>query len=248
MSTFTVIYSDWHTSLSLSAHQTLPARDFTDNGNKALSFSIDNVIAIGNEAIKMAIKVLILLPFSRIWPFVMPVFLHALRQELRDFSLYLFKIKRSVQQQAGLTGCFGICRSRSTGPWGKVREWELSSLLFSSSLCQRGPSPETPGQKQESYTKGENSNQQSGTLVWPTAWPTVSSPPYSILMLPFGWFWLIGVVLFCLSVAPFSLPGSRDHISCCIPKTLIVILLLSGGKNIPEADRRQSTIHPPDPG
>lgn len=65
-STSTVIQSARHTSLSFSAHQTLLARDFSDNGNKALSFSIDNVIAIGNEAIKMAIKVLILLPSSRI--------------------------------------------------------------------------------------------------------------------------------------------------------------------------------------
>lgn len=106
-STLAVIYSDWHTSLSFSAHQTLLARDFTDNGNKALSFSIDNVIAIANEAIKMAIKVLILLPSSRIWPFVVPIFLHAPRQVLWD-SLFV-QDQRSVQQQAALTGCFGIC-------------------------------------------------------------------------------------------------------------------------------------------
>ncbi|KAI4823818.1 hypothetical protein KUCAC02_012375, partial [Chaenocephalus aceratus] len=37
--------------------------------------------------------------------------------------------------------------------------------------------------------------------------------------------------------------GSGDHISRCIPTTLIVILLLSEGKT-PEADRRQSN-HPP---
>lgn len=55
-STSAVIHWDWHTSLSFSAHQTLLARDFTDNRNSALSFPTDNVIAIGNEAIKMAIK------------------------------------------------------------------------------------------------------------------------------------------------------------------------------------------------
>lgn len=107
-STSTMIYLDWYTSLS--AHQTLLARDFTDNGNKALSFSIDNVIAIGNEAIKMAIKVLILLPSSRIWPFVMPIFPYAPRQAcaLTLFCLFV-QDQRSVQQQEVLTGCFGIC-------------------------------------------------------------------------------------------------------------------------------------------
>lgn len=60
------MYSDGHTSLSFSAHQTLLAGDFSDNANKALSLSIHNVMAIGNEAIKEAIKVVILLPPPRI--------------------------------------------------------------------------------------------------------------------------------------------------------------------------------------
>lgn len=120
-STFT-IYSDWHISLSFPAHQTPLARDFSDNGNKALSFSIDNVIAIGNEAIKMAIKVLILLPSSRIWPFVMPIFPYASRQQLWDSSIYLFKIKglsnNKKHWQAALAHVGPIC-----GTEGKVREW-----------------------------------------------------------------------------------------------------------------------------
>lgn len=153
-----MIYSDWHTSLSFPAHQTLLAGDFTDNGNKALSFSIDNVIAIGNEAIKTAIKVLILLPSSRIWPFVMPIFPYAQRRALWDSSLYLFKIKgpsnNKKHWQAALAYVGPIYRTM-----GKVREWEPSSLLFSSSLCQRGSSRETFGlfvwSKQESHTWGK---------------------------------------------------------------------------------------------
>lgn len=150
--------SHWHTSLSCSAHQTLLARDFTGNENKALSFSIDNVIAIGNEAIKTAIKVLIWLLSSRIWPFVMPIFPCALRQVLWDSSLYLFKIKGLSNNKKRWQPALAYVGS-IYWTMGKVREWELSSLLFSPSLCQKGPSPETFGQfvwsKQESHAQGK---------------------------------------------------------------------------------------------
>lgn len=193
------MYSEWHPSLSFSAHQTLLAGDFTDNANRALSFSIDNVIAIGNEAIKMAIKVVILLPSSRIWPFVMPIFPHAQRQVLWDSSLYLFKIKglsnNKKHRQAALAYAGPIYWTM-----GKVREWELSSSLYSSSHCQRGSPLETLGQfvwsKQH---KGGNSNHQTGTLDWPVAWPPVRFPMLFHSDAPF---WLILTDWFCF-VLPF---------------------------------------------
>lgn len=142
----------------ISAHQTLLAGDFANNANKALSFSIDNVIAIGNEVIKMAIKVVILLPSSRIWPYVMPIFLHAQRQALWDSSLYLFKIKGLSDNKKHWQAALAY-----VGPiyWtmGKVRDWELPRSLLSPSHCQEGSPRETFFQfvwsKQQSHTRGK---------------------------------------------------------------------------------------------
>lgn len=189
-----MIYSDWHTSLSFSAHQTLLARDFTDNGNKALSFSIDNVIAIGNEAIKMAIKVLILLPSSRIWPFVVPIFLHAPRQVLWDSSLYLFKIKGLSNNKQHWQAALAY-----VGPFywttGKVREQEVSVFFIALSEGHiSGDIGAVCVVKTRELHKGKNSNQQSGTSHWPIAWPTVKFSTFFCSAAPF---WLILTDWFC---------------------------------------------------
>lgn len=105
--------------------------------------------------------------------------------------------------------------------------------------------------------EGENSNHYSGTLYWPIAWTAVKLFTLfcsDTLVDDFDWLVLFCVLLFfllflssCLSFPLFTLQDSGYHISHCIPKTLIVILLLFEGKT-PQADRRQSTIHPQDPG
>lgn len=143
---------------------------------------------------------------------------------------------------------------------GKVREWELSSLFFSTSLCQRGSSPETLGQfvwsKQKSRTRGEKQQSPEWYFRLTHSLTYCQIPPHTLFHSDAP-FWLIltdwfrfgwpFVVPSAPASSSFPLLGSGDHISYCIPTTLIVIPLLSEGKT-PEADRRQSTIHPQDPG
>lgn len=140
-----------------------------------MSFSTDNVIAIGNEAIKMAIKVGILLPSSGIWPFVMPIFPRTQRQALRDSICSRSKVCPTTRSPDRLLW-------QMLGPiyWttGKVRVRELT-IFYPVRLSE-----------------GVWSKQERGadTLYWPLASPPVKFP---VLFHSDAPFWLILTEWFC---------------------------------------------------
>lgn len=138
----------------------------------------------------------------------MPIFPYGPRQAFWGVLSLFVQDQRSVQQQEAVTGCFGICWGPSIGPRGR---WELSSSLFSSSLCQRGSSLETLGpfvwSKQESHTGGETAI--TGVVLYtdPEIDLLSNSPPCSMLTPPF---WLILTDWFSFAFCCFfSLLGER---------------------------------------
>lgn len=73
----------------------------------------------------MAIKVLILLPSSRMWPLCDADISLCPEAGARRLSSLFVQDQRSVQQQEALTGCFGRCWAPSIGPRGR---WESESF------------------------------------------------------------------------------------------------------------------------
>lgn len=160
----------------------------------------------------MPVKPLIWLPSSRIWPYVMPIFLSALRQVLGDLPLYLFKIKglpNNKQHWQHVLAYVGPIHCTT----GKVREWELSVFLIT--LSERLISRDS-GQvcvvKRRELHKRLNCKQQNGAWDWPTVWPTVKFPRMFYSGVPF-WLilndWFSFVFAFCCSI--FLLLTSRQR-------------------------------------
>lgn len=204
-------------------------------------------MAIGSEAIKRAIKVLILLPSSRIWPSVMPIFPDAPRRRLRDSSFYLYRIKgpsnnKRRWQAASTFRAFN---------WTKEEEGWWGVLTFSSSHCQRSLLWACCVVKTTQAHWGENSNHRSGTCERPKTWPTVKFPYLvslrSPLMAEFDWLVLLP---FVVSLFLLFTCGQRAIISHFVSQRLGLLwsCCFSEGENTPQTDRRQSTLHPQDSG
>lgn len=136
----------------------------------------------------------------------------------------------------------------SVGPWGRWKsegfQLTICLITLSEGLISWDCGPVCVLKSREPHT-GENSNHQSDISDWPIAWPTVKSPFLFCCDAPF---WLILTDWFCFAL----LFSKLCHLwtSRQLGSYLILFSKDSYCKpdKTPQSDRRQSTIHPQDPG
>lgn len=133
----------------------------------------------------------------------------------------------------------------SIGPWGRWKSESFPACHFPHHSVREVRLPRLSGQfvwsKQESHTGGKTTITRLVLHTDPQLDPLSNSPPRPVLMLPFGWFWLIGFV-FVLAFRGTSRPaGFISHIVS--QRLLIVIPTLSEGKNT--VSWQKTKHHPP---
>lgn len=92
--------------------------DFTDDANQAMSFSMGNVIAMGNEAIKMAIKGCNFTAFFQNVT-LRDAHISSCLEGRHWETLYLFKIKGLFNNKEDTDKLLWHILGPSIGPWGR---------------------------------------------------------------------------------------------------------------------------------